>query len=228
MYHNETKISNFCTFHGQKKTRMANPDFSTGRINQKKRTREALLKAARRLLQQQKSLTIEAVAQEALVSRATAYRYFSDVDVLAQEAVISTGLPEVEHILNQLPPGSPAERLARCQELTWDLNERMEPEFRKFLSLAVLKNINPASSQELRGNRRQELIARILEPIKENYKAETYRNLELSLCVFVFSIEALLVMKDVCRLDGQEGKAVINWAVRCLLKGSKRMEEAGN
>ena len=46
----------------------------TGRPNQKRRTRKALLQAASRLMAQGRKPGLEEVAEEALVSRATAYR----------------------------------------------------------------------------------------------------------------------------------------------------------
>jgi AcrR family transcriptional regulator len=45
-------------------------------VNQKRRTRAALVEAAQRLLDQGRTPTVADVADEALVSRATAYRYF--------------------------------------------------------------------------------------------------------------------------------------------------------
>ena len=51
-----------------------------GRPNQKTRTRKDLLQAAARLMKQGGPPTLEEVAEEALVSRATAYRYFPSVE----------------------------------------------------------------------------------------------------------------------------------------------------
>ena len=48
--------------------------------NQELRTRKDLLLAARRLLKQGLRPTMDEVAKEALISRATAYRYFKNVD----------------------------------------------------------------------------------------------------------------------------------------------------
>jgi len=56
------------------------------RPNQKRRTRKDLLLAAARLLQQGKRPSLEEVAEAALVSRATAYRYFPGVEPLLVEA----------------------------------------------------------------------------------------------------------------------------------------------
>ncbi|MFN3628321.1 MAG: TetR family transcriptional regulator, partial [Parvibaculum sp.] len=49
---------------------------SEARANQKRRTRKDLLQAAARLLKEGRNPSLEEIAEEALVSRATAYRYF--------------------------------------------------------------------------------------------------------------------------------------------------------
>jgi AcrR family transcriptional regulator len=49
---------------------------ATGRRHQKARTREALVAAARRILADAGTLSIEQAAREAAISRTTAYRYF--------------------------------------------------------------------------------------------------------------------------------------------------------
>jgi AcrR family transcriptional regulator len=65
-------------------------DSSAGRVNQKRRTRAAILAAARDLITGSAEVTMPAVAQAALVSEATAYRYFPDLISLLREAVDDT------------------------------------------------------------------------------------------------------------------------------------------
>ncbi len=65
-----------------------------GRPNQKTRTRKDLLQAAARLMKQGRTPTLEEVAEEALVSRATAYRYFPSVEALMVEAAVDVAVPE--------------------------------------------------------------------------------------------------------------------------------------
>ena len=56
-----------------------------GRINQKRRTRAAILAAAGVLLEQDQRPTVAEVADAALVSRATAYRYFPTQEYMLLE-----------------------------------------------------------------------------------------------------------------------------------------------
>ena len=62
-------------------------DAETGRPNQKSRTRKDLLQAASRLMKEGRRPSLEEVAEAALVSRATAYRYRDEgVKALAEQA----------------------------------------------------------------------------------------------------------------------------------------------
>ena len=65
---------------------MAAPDM-TGRANQKLRTRNAIVAAAAEQSRSGREVTMPAVAKAALVSEATAYRYFPDLASLLQEAI---------------------------------------------------------------------------------------------------------------------------------------------
>ena len=58
----------------------------TGRVNQKKRTRMAILQACRDVIRSGGTVTMPDVARLALVSEATAYRYFPDLASLVNEA----------------------------------------------------------------------------------------------------------------------------------------------
>ena len=56
--------------------------FSSGRVNQKLKTREKILRAALDLLKTKVEFSLEDVAENMGSSRATVYRYFSNIDLL--------------------------------------------------------------------------------------------------------------------------------------------------
>src|SRR5215472_19054013 len=87
-----------------------------GRVNQKARTRMAIVGAARELIQTGQPVTMPAVAQAALVSQPTAYRYFPDLLSLLTEAF--AGLwPDPAQALQPVAGSSdPAERMAYATE----------------------------------------------------------------------------------------------------------------
>ena len=68
-----------------------------GRANQKLRTRNAIVAAAAELSRTGREVTIPEVARAALVSEATAYRYFPDLAGLLREAIAEAGhMPQIE------------------------------------------------------------------------------------------------------------------------------------
>src|SRR5687768_12281505 len=79
-----------------------------GRIAQKRRTREALIGAARDLVATGETPTVEAVAEAASISRTTAYRYFP-----SQRALLAAAHPETAatSLLPADPPDDVVNRL---------------------------------------------------------------------------------------------------------------------
>jgi AcrR family transcriptional regulator len=89
-----------------------------GRANQKARTRAAILEACDELVQSGAEVTMPEVAARAMVSEATAYRYFPDLISLLQEAL--QGLwPNAEQALAPVADSrDPVERVAfACEYL---------------------------------------------------------------------------------------------------------------
>ena len=60
----------------------------TGRVNQKLRTRMAIVEACREVIRSGGPVTMPAVARAALVSEPTAYRYFPDLISLLNAALV--------------------------------------------------------------------------------------------------------------------------------------------
>lgn len=71
---------------------------AAGRANQKRRTRQALIEAALAMREKGLDPTFAEVAEEALVSRATAYRYFSSVEALVSESVAERAMQTLEQV----------------------------------------------------------------------------------------------------------------------------------
>ena len=69
-----------------------------GRTAQKNRTRKAILDGARTLLAEGQQVTVAAAAEKHGISKATAYRYFSDPAVLVAEAGLDISVRSYEEI----------------------------------------------------------------------------------------------------------------------------------
>src|SRR5215213_5175626 len=109
-----------------------------GRINQKRRTRAAILMAAGELLEQGQRPTVAQVADAALVSRATAYRYFPTQEYLLFEAALETTRSDIDRELEENT--LPEDPEARLEILIDSLQKRIidkEAAFRTMLRLSL-------------------------------------------------------------------------------------------
>src|SRR5712692_508003 len=106
----------------------------TGRTNQKNRTRSALVAAARQLVAQGVTPTVEEAAAAASISRTTAYRYFP-----SQAALVVAAHPETEarSLLPAGAPQDPGERLAAVVDAFTRLIIDTEPQQRTMLRLSL-------------------------------------------------------------------------------------------
>ncbi|MFN3937668.1 MAG: TetR/AcrR family transcriptional regulator [Gemmobacter sp.] len=105
------------------------------RSNQRARTREAIIEGARRLTAAGKPVTVAAAAAEMGISRATAYRYFPDPQVLAMEAALSVEVAPYEAVVagTQDLRG----RLAAIAAYMLRLTLENEASFRRFIGPAA-------------------------------------------------------------------------------------------
>src|SRR5690349_14165032 len=85
------------------------------RSNQRYRTRKDLIAAAARLMEGGRKPSLEEVAEAALISRATAYRYFPNVEALLAEASVDVLVPDGEALFADDPSADPAERADRAE-----------------------------------------------------------------------------------------------------------------
>ena len=87
-------------------------DYDTGRANQKKRTRMAIVEACRDIIRAGSPVTMPEVARAALVSEATAYRYFPDLPALVSQAFPGLWPSPAEALAPVADSTDPVERVA--------------------------------------------------------------------------------------------------------------------
>jgi len=190
-----------------------------GRWRQRRRTRQAILQAARDLLERGESPTIAAVAAEADVSRATAYRYFPSERALALELELERTLPGLQAILDGAQ-GELLERVAHVQRVFHEHAAGNEAAFRHFLgAVHELQLAGRTEDLPARGGRRLEALEAVLAPLADRLDAATLERLRDALATLV-GVEALLVLRDVCGLDAANAGRVGEWAVRTLVRGA--------
>ena len=116
---------------------MSRVNLKNGRSNQKLRTRKALLDAANQLVSEGHRPTLAGVAKKALVSRATAYRYFPNLDALLLEVLLDRKVATPEQILESAVDKDTAERVALVHDFLHKLVAENEQQFRLFLKASM-------------------------------------------------------------------------------------------
>lgn len=189
------------------------PYIHSGRTNQKARTRDALVAAARRLLAEGETPTIEDAAAEASVGRTTAYRYFPN-----SRALLVAVFPEVEmsSLLGADPPEDPLARLEIVAErLTRRIVEH-EPEYRAQLRLALEGDPSGGERVPLRRGRRIDWIDDALSPLSGQMPERELRRLVRAIGA-TLGIEALVWLTDMGGLSREEAVEVMRSNARTLL-----------
>jgi AcrR family transcriptional regulator len=171
-----------------------------GRTNQKARTRRALLAAARRLLDRHEPVSVPTAADEAGISRATAYRYFSDADALTLEAILDGQFATPEEIVGET--ADVRERVHKVRRYLLTATREAETKFRLFLARALDSWVasRGSASREIRAGRRLPMYEHALAPARARMRQRDFEFLVLSLSA-ASGLESYLALKDVCRVD---------------------------
>ena len=192
------------------------------RANQKARTRAAIIAAAQELQRQGTEPTVEQAAEQARVSRATAYRYFPTKEALLVE--LSDMVPDAAHVDALL--ANPAaddieERLLLLIDTFDGIVLAEEEHFRTFTRVAMdtwlRSHRNGDDAPVVREGRRMRWLETVLAPLE--LPPERKRLLQAALAL-TLGAEAIITMKDVCRLDNDETLAVLRWAATAILRAA--------
>lgn len=190
------------------------------RRGQKSRTRKDLLRAAARLMQEGRSPTLEEVAEDAQVSRATAYRYFPGVDSLLTEAALDVAMPDGDSFFADDPSAEPLERLLRADAAVAAMIRGNEPALRAMLIHSLQQGLGPgAGALPTRQNRRTPLIEAALAPAPF---APWVRDRLAKALALVIGTESMLAFKDVLQLPDDEADAVRRWMIRALVEAARK------
>lgn len=200
---------------------MSRVNLKNGRSNQKLRTRRALLDAAHHLVSEGHRPTLAGVAEKALVSRATAYRYFPNLDALLLEVLLDRKVATPEQILENAKGEDAAERAALVHDFLHQLVAENEQQFRLFLKASMEQwlDFSKDSDTPLRSARRIPMLNLALEPERGKLDDETFEKLLYALSAMV-SIESFIALTDVCQIEPERGREIMRWAIKLLIKAS--------
>ncbi len=195
---------------------MSIPYEATGRTQQKARTRNALIQAARELLGKGVTPTVEQVADAAQVSRTTAYRYFPNQRALIVSTFPAVGAPS---LLPDPPPADAAARLdAVAKELASHVVEH-EPELRAQLRLSLEAGEGEPPELPFRTGRAITWIEDALTPLRGQMPEHELRRLVLAIRCAV-GIEALVWLTDIAGIEREEAADLMRWSANALLRSA--------
>lgn len=176
--------------------------------------------------------TVAAAAEAARVSRATAYRYFPTHDSLLLEVGDMACVTQpVEALIENLDHGDAEARLVALLDYFNPIVIAEEVSFRT--ALRTYQDTWLANSDAerraipVREGRRMRWLDKVLEPARAELGQAQYRRLRAALAL-TLSIDALVVMKDVCRItEDKEALGVLQWAAVALLRAGLAERKAG-
>lgn len=182
-------------------------DGATGRVNQKLRTRNAIIAAAVELSRTGREVTMPEVARSALVSEATAYRYFPDLASLLQEAIAGQLPTAAEALAPVAGKDDPVARVAAVTEFLLRHVLGRQGVVRALIAATITK---PGQAQA-RPGLRFGLIDTALAPLEQTLgvtEPGVLAQLKRDLAVVV-SAEALFSLTDLEGLDPEQAIASI-------------------
>lgn len=171
---------------------------------------------------------MEQIAGEASVSRATAYRYFPNVESLLVEAPIDELVPPADHLFSgPEAPSDPVERVLRVESLLHGVSYRNQTPLRLMMAASLQRAAHPpeASAVPVRQNRRTPLLHAALAPVRTRMSKRTYEQLCASLAVFC-GPESMVVFQDVLGISERAAQQAKRWAVKALVQAA--LDQAGD
>lgn len=186
-----------------------------GRTNQKLRTRNALIAAARELVAQGASPTVEDAAAAASISRTTAYRYFR-----TQAELLAAAHPEIQ-VDSLLPKNPPTDVTARFEIVVREVVRIIldtEQQQRTMLRLSLEPEQRPGGLF-LRQGRVIRWLEDALSPLSKRIPKVEFRRLVLATRAAI-GIEALVWLTDVAGLSRQEAGRTMRWSAQSLLEAT--------
>jgi len=202
---------------------MSIPYELNGRTAQKRRTRDALVAAARDMVAKGESPTVEAAAEAATISRTTAYRYFPN-----QRALLAAAHPETV-ATSLLPDDAPADVEARL-DLVMDAFTRMvienEAQQRTMLRLSLEADPVERAQLPLRQGRAIKWIEEALDPLHPEMSATEIHRLAVAIRSAT-GIEALAWLTDIAGLSRDESADLMRWSAHAMLQAALADKASG-
>jgi AcrR family transcriptional regulator len=201
---------------------------STGRVNQKARTRAALLEAATELVREGRPPSIAEAAERAMVSAATAYRYFPSAEDLWFEAsATAADLAPILQAADAAIEAAGDDVQARVEALVRTIGFPMlddQAPFRRLAKAALDQWFTRAGadgdfSTPVREGRRNHHIALALAPLRDRLPTGELDRIAHALGV-VIGTDGMLALTDGVGLDVDAAKGAMLDTARWIVAGA--------
>lgn len=190
-------------------------DGDQGRVNQRLRTRQALIDAAVAMRDEGHNPTVAQVAERARVSRATAYRYFPSMEALISETAADREMQPLERLWR--PGDDPVKGIGLAANalntLLLDDEIGLHVMERSFMTVWL----ESESHEPLRPGRRMSYIEPIVDSLKDELTPRARKRLKQALSI-VMGTEALIAVRDISRASIEESLDAAAWAARALVR----------
>jgi AcrR family transcriptional regulator len=174
--------------------------------------------AARELVADGVTPTVELAAEHARISRTTAYRYFP-----SQAALLAAAHPEIT-MTSLLPPDPPADvgdRLEYVVARVTDLVRETEAQQRTMLRLSLEPERPGSSELLLRQGRVIGWLEEALAPLADEIGVAAVHALAVAIRSAI-GIEAYVWLTDVAHVTPDDATATMRWTARSLLGAARR------
>lgn len=190
------------------------------RVNQKLRTRRAIIEAAAELVRQNQTPTVAEAAERALVSRATAYRYFPTQQSLLVELQADATQPSPEDVLT----GVGDDIAARAEAITRAITRMVladEALFRNQMRISqeLWFSRDGDTSVPVREGRRLKWIDAALAPAAGLVPKHARARLRNALAAVV-GVEAVICLRDVCGLSPKATEDCLAWTAFSIVNAA--------
>ena len=213
LYHDGERIARHLS-HEERPT----PDTAgvSTRVNQRARTRQALIDAAAKLLDDGRaSPTMDEIAERAQVSRATAYRYFDSAADLVWQVVADRLIEPLDDAFVDIGDDI-VERVLRAETV---INDHLfgDPDgARAFERAALDRRLSGTALPDDRAGRRLVYIDAALAPIAGRLGEAEFDRLRYALALTMGS-QVVPAMLDTCGLDEAHAREVTRFAAAAIV-----------
>jgi AcrR family transcriptional regulator len=184
--------------------------------SQRSRTRRALIDGALNVMRRGAIPSVADAAEDAGISRATAYRYFNDSSSLVASVLAETVRPIAFEEAAPEMSDDPVDRTARFLDVALPILAANDAQLRVALRLALEQNGDSADVPSIGRGTRLGYLHTALEPLRLVIDEHVFERTVAALAVVV-GIEAQVVLRDLCQFDDRGVEDVIRWTCETIV-----------